>query len=65
MIRDGVKYKFVTDHLGSLRMVINLQTNEVAQKMSYSAFGEVKEDTNPGFTPFGFTLILTSAPFPD
>ncbi len=35
-------------------MVINLQTNEVAQKMSYSAFGEVKEDTNPGFTPFGF-----------
>ncbi len=43
-----------TDHLGSVRMVINLQTNEVAQKMSYSAFGEVKEDTNPGFTPFGF-----------
>ena len=35
-------------------MVINLQTGEVAQRMSYSAFGVVKEDSNPGFTPFGF-----------
>ncbi len=61
MIRDGVRYKFVTDHLGSLRMVINLQTNEVAQKMSYSAFGEVKEDTNPGFTPFVCVDLLNSS----
>ena len=54
MIRDGIKYKIVSDHLGSVRMVINLQTGVVAQRMSYSAFGVVKEDSNPGFTPFGF-----------
>ena len=54
MVRDGIKYKIVSDHLGSVRMVINLQTGVVAQRMSYSAFGVVKEDSNPGFTPFGF-----------
>ena len=53
-IRDGIKYKIVSNHLGSVRMVINLQTGVVAQRMSYSAFGVVKEDSNPGFTPFGF-----------
>ena len=54
MEQGGVTYKILTDHLGSVRMVINSQTGEVVQEMSYDTFGQVLTDTNPGFQPFGF-----------
>lgn len=50
---DGI-YRIVTDHLGSPRLVINVETGTVAQKMDYDEFGNVLQDTNPGFQPFGF-----------
>ena len=49
-----VKYRFVTDQIGSVRYVINEATSEVAQEMTYSPFGVVLEDTYEGFQPFGF-----------
>jgi RHS repeat-associated protein len=40
--------------LGSVRLVVNTQTGDIAQRIDYDAFGNVTQDTNPGFQPFGF-----------
>ena len=47
-------YRVVTDHLGSVRLVVDAGTGEVVQRIGYGPWGEVLEDTNPGFQPFGF-----------
>jgi RHS repeat-associated protein len=47
-------YRFVTDHLGSVRLVVNANTGIVAQRLAYDAWGVVTLDTQPGFTPFGY-----------
>jgi RHS repeat-associated protein len=54
MIKSGVTYRIITDHLGSPRVVIDAATGVVAQRMDYDEFGRVTQDTNPGFQPFGF-----------
>ncbi|MCU7850128.1 MAG: hypothetical protein KZQ89_19490 [Candidatus Thiodiazotropha sp. (ex Lucinoma kastoroae)] len=54
MIREGISYRIVSDHLGSPRLVINTETGEVVQRMDYDAWGNVILDNNPGFQPFGF-----------
>ena len=54
MIRDGRAYRIISDHLGSPRLVIDSQTGEIAQRISYDVWGNITEDTNPGFQPFGF-----------
>jgi RHS repeat-associated protein len=54
MVKDGVTYKIITDHLGSPRFVIDSSTGAIAQRMDYDDFGNVLLDTAPGFTPFGF-----------
>jgi RHS repeat-associated protein len=54
MIKDSVKYKLVSDHLGSIRFVVNANSGTILQELEYSAFGEVLKDTNPGFQPFGY-----------
>ncbi|KMQ52288.1 Rhs family protein [Chitinispirillum alkaliphilum] len=54
MIRDGVTYRIISDHLGSVRLVVNAQSGEVVQRIDYDEFGVVLFDSNPGFQPFGF-----------
>ena len=54
VMTDGTVYRFITDHLGSVRLVVNAATGEVAQRMDYDAFGRVLQNTAPGFQPFGF-----------
>jgi RHS repeat-associated protein len=54
MIKAGVTYAIVTDHLGSPRLVIDAATGSVAQQLDYDEFGNVILDTNPAFQPFGF-----------
>ena len=54
MIKDGATYRILTDHLGSPRLVANVATGEVKQRIDYDEFGVVIADTNPGFQPFGF-----------
>ena len=54
MIKAGVVYRIVTDHLGSVKQVINTQTGDVVQQAEYDEFGNILLDTNPGFVPFGF-----------
>ncbi len=54
MVKNGTTYRLLRDHLGSVRLVVDSSTGAVAQRLSYSPWGEVLEDTNPGFQPFGF-----------
>jgi RHS repeat-associated protein len=54
MIRAGVTYRLVSDHLGSPRFVVNTVDGTVTQRMDYDEFGRVTSDTKPGFQPFGF-----------
>jgi RHS repeat-associated protein len=54
MVKGGVTYRIITDHLGSPRLVVDAATGTVAQRIDYDEFGQVLNDTNPGFQPFGF-----------
>jgi RHS repeat-associated protein len=55
MIKGGETFRLITDHLGSPRLVINVSTGDVAQRMDYDEYGRILADTNPGFQPFGFS----------
>jgi RHS repeat-associated protein len=54
LIKGGVTYRILSDHLGSPRLVIDTTSGAVMQRMDYDEFGNVILDTNPGFQPFGF-----------
>ncbi|MCB1921285.1 MAG: RHS repeat protein [Candidatus Competibacteraceae bacterium] len=54
LVKGGVTYRILTDHLGSPRLVVNTADGTVVQQMDYDAWGKVLLDTNPGFQPFGF-----------
>jgi RHS repeat-associated protein len=54
MIRDGHTYRIIADQLGSPRLVVDVATGLIAQQIDYDEFGQVLQDTNPGFQPFGF-----------
>jgi len=47
-------YRILTDHLGSPRLVADIDTGAIAQSIDYDRSCLVIEDTNPGFQPFGF-----------
>ena len=54
MDKDGKSYRIVSDQLGSVRLVMDASTGEIAQQLNYDAWGQVIQDSNPGFQPFGF-----------
>ena len=54
MEKGGVTYRILSDHLGSVRLVVDASTGAVAQRLDYDEFGVVLTDTAPGFQPFGF-----------
>jgi RHS repeat-associated protein len=54
MIRSGETYRLVTDERGSVRLVVNVNTGAIAQRLDYDEFGRVFVDTAPSFQPFGF-----------
>ena len=54
LLKGGNVYRVIADHLGSVRLVINVADGSIAQRLGYDAWGQVLLDTNPGFQPFGF-----------
>ena len=46
MIKGGVTYRLITDHLGSVRMVVDIATGAVAQQIDYDVWGNVLADSN-------------------
>ncbi|MBK6514678.1 MAG: hypothetical protein IPG04_11280 [Polyangiaceae bacterium] len=54
MVTPTATYRLVTDHLGSVRQVVDVAAGTVVQELDYDAWGRVLVDTNPGLQPFGF-----------
>jgi RHS repeat-associated protein len=54
MVKGGITYRIISDHLGGPRLVVDATTGHVAQRTTYDGFGKVTFDDNPGFQPFGF-----------
>ncbi|MCW7753292.1 RHS repeat-associated core domain-containing protein [Desulfobotulus sp. H1] len=54
MEKNGRRYRIISDHLGSPRLVVDARTGDVVQEMVYDVWGRIILDTNPGFQPFGF-----------
>ena len=54
MVKGGEVYRIVTDHLGSVRAVVNVSTGQVMQEIVYDEFGNVLLNTNPVFQPFAY-----------
>jgi RHS repeat-associated protein len=47
-------YRYVYDIRGSVRLVVNASTGVIAQQLDYGPWGEVLDDSAPGFQPFGY-----------
>jgi RHS repeat-associated protein len=54
MNRKDTVFQMISDYLGCVRLVVNVNTGAIAQKLDYDEFGNVIYDSNPGFQPFGF-----------
>ncbi|MDJ0654437.1 MAG: RHS repeat-associated core domain-containing protein [Xanthomonadales bacterium] len=54
MQRGGITYRLIKDYQGSVRAVVDTGTGAIAQAISYDVWGEILQDTNPGFQPFAF-----------
>jgi RHS repeat-associated protein len=54
MVKNDTTYRFITDHLGSVRLVVKAANGHVAQRLDYDEFGNVLVNTNEGFQPFGY-----------
>ena len=53
--KSGNTYRVISDHLGSVRAVIDVETGKIKQKIDYDEFGKVLDSSiNLGFQPFGF-----------
>jgi RHS repeat-associated protein len=59
MIKDGLTYRILTDHLGSVRLVVRTADGVVVQQLAFDEFGRQMVNTNPGFQPFGYAGGLT------
>lgn len=54
LIKSGVTYRIISDPLGNPRLVVNTSTGAIVQRLEYDEFGNIMQDTSPGFQPFGF-----------
>lgn len=61
LVRGDSTYRLVRDHLGSVRLVVNVATGTVAQRIDYDEFGVETANTNPAWQPFGYAGGLTDS----
>jgi RHS repeat-associated protein len=54
MVRDGRTLRIISDRLGSPRLIVDVDTGAILQRINYDEFGNVLNDSNPGYQPFGF-----------
>ncbi len=54
MIRGGITYRIISDHLGSVRYVLDPSTGTIMESLDYDEFGNVDLASNAAFGPFGF-----------
>jgi RHS repeat-associated protein len=61
MVRGDSTYRLIRDHLGSVRLVVNVGSGAVAQRLAYDEFGITTENTNADWQPFGYAGGLTDS----
>ena len=54
VIRGGNTYRIFTDQLGSPRVVVDVSSGSIIERIDYDERGNTLNDTNAGFIPFGF-----------
>jgi RHS repeat-associated protein len=54
VVKGPSTYRIISDHLGSVRLVVNTSSGSVAQRIDYDAYGMVTYDSSPGFQCFGY-----------
>ena len=54
IIKGGETYRIITDQLGSPRLIVDVNSGTIVERLDYDEFGNVIYDSNPGFQPFGF-----------
>ena len=54
MTKGGHTYRIVSDHLGSPRLIVDVDDGTIAQELAFDEFGNVLSDSKAGFQPFGF-----------
>jgi RHS repeat-associated protein len=54
MIKNSNTYQLITDHLGSVRLVVDINSGNIIQQLDYDEFGNVLSDSNPDFQPFAY-----------
>jgi RHS repeat-associated protein len=52
--RNGTTYRVITDPVGSPRVVIDSNSGEIVDEISYDAWGNITADKSPGFLSIGF-----------
>lgn len=59
MTAAGRTYRIIVDHSGSPRLVIDVETGEIVQRLDFELFGRTAQNSAPGFQPFGFAGGIT------
>ena len=54
MIGQTATYRVIGDRLGSVRLLVDIATGGIAQRLDYDEYGVVTADSAPGVQPFGF-----------
>jgi RHS repeat-associated protein len=54
ILQGGNTFRLITDHIGSVRFVIDTATGAIVQQRTYDAYGRTLSDSAPGLQPFGF-----------
>ena len=54
LIRNNNVYRIISDHLGSVRMVVDATSGVLVQKIDYKEFGEMIDNSSPAFQSIGF-----------
>jgi RHS repeat-associated protein len=54
VIKNSETYRIFSDHLGTPRVVVHATTGAIVQRFDVQPFGEIIQDTNAGWQPFGF-----------
>jgi RHS repeat-associated protein len=54
MVKGGNTYKIFADQIGSPRVVVDVSSGSIVERIDYDERGNTLNNTNPGFIPFGF-----------
>jgi RHS repeat-associated protein len=54
LIKGGITYRIITDHLGSPRLIVDASNGTVVQKINFDEYGNVTSSYDSLGIPFGF-----------